>query len=205
MRASSSRTAHGSSSEKSARRASSTGPARRTRTPNPPPPPRRRRSRERACAHAHAHAASVRGAARGSEPFDGRLAFALLRTHVVQYGWRPAGSASLRRLAVRSRGLMPRGRLARPYRGIRGCATSSARSRAGGPRSSSTRTTTSRRRRAASSEPTAAADTAAVVTLARAFARAPRPRDARDLRLVLFDGEEEPAGCEQCGLRGSTA
>jgi Zn-dependent M28 family amino/carboxypeptidase len=53
-----------------------------------------------------------------------------------------------------------------------------------------------------------AAGTAAVVTLARAFARAPRPRNARALRFVLFDGEEEPAGCEpfdQCGLRGSKA
>ena len=53
-----------------------------------------------------------------------------------------------------------------------------------------------------------AAGTAAVVTLARAFARAPRPPGARELRFVLFDGEEEPAGCEPfiaCGLRGSTA
>jgi Zn-dependent M28 family amino/carboxypeptidase len=53
-----------------------------------------------------------------------------------------------------------------------------------------------------------AAGTAAVVTLARAFARSPRPRNARALRFVLFDGEEEPAGCEpfdQCGLRGSKA
>ncbi|MGH2944289.1 MAG: M28 family peptidase, partial [Solirubrobacteraceae bacterium] len=46
------------------------------------------------------------------------------------------------------------------------------------------------------------------VTLARAFARAPRPRGARALRFVLFDGEEEPAGCtpfETCGIRGSRA
>ena len=53
-----------------------------------------------------------------------------------------------------------------------------------------------------------AAGTAAVVTLARAFARARPPRDARELRFVLFDGEEEPAGCEPfiaCGIRGSTA
>jgi len=53
-----------------------------------------------------------------------------------------------------------------------------------------------------------AAGTAAVVTLARAFARSPRPRGARALRFVLFDGEEEPAGCEpfiDCGLRGSKA
>jgi hypothetical protein len=53
-----------------------------------------------------------------------------------------------------------------------------------------------------------AAGTAAVVTLARAFAKLKRPRGARELRFVLFDGEEEPAGCtpfEACGIRGSRA
>ncbi|HEV2058386.1 MAG TPA: M28 family peptidase, partial [Solirubrobacteraceae bacterium] len=41
-----------------------------------------------------------------------------------------------------------------------------------------------------------------------AFDRARRPPGARALRFVLFDGEEEPAGCEpfaECGLRGSKA
>ena len=37
-----------------------------------------------------------------------------------------------------------------------------------------------------------AAGTAAVVTLARAFALAPRPRNARALRFVLFDGRRSP-------------
>jgi Zn-dependent M28 family amino/carboxypeptidase len=53
-----------------------------------------------------------------------------------------------------------------------------------------------------------AAGTAAVVALARAFARAKRPAGAPELRFVLFDGEEEPAGCDdfaRCGLRGSRA
>ncbi|MDQ3675995.1 MAG: M28 family peptidase [Actinomycetota bacterium] len=36
--------------------------------------------------------------------------FALLREQVRRYGWRPAGSRALRRLAVRLRGLLPRGR-----------------------------------------------------------------------------------------------
>jgi glutaminyl-peptide cyclotransferase len=53
-----------------------------------------------------------------------------------------------------------------------------------------------------------AAGTAAVVELARVMARAKRPEGAPELRFVLFDGEEEPAGCEdfaRCGLRGSRA
>src|SRR5438128_2658922 len=43
--------------------------------------------------------------------FDGTRAFALLREQVQKYGWRPAGSASLRRLATRLRALLPSGRL----------------------------------------------------------------------------------------------
>ena len=53
-----------------------------------------------------------------------------------------------------------------------------------------------------------AAGTAAVVQLARTFDRTRRPRGARAVRFVLFDGEEEPAGCVPfyaCGLRGSKA
>ena len=42
--------------------------------------------------------------------FSGPQAFALLREQVEDYGWRPAGSPALRRLAVRLRALMPRGR-----------------------------------------------------------------------------------------------
>ena len=140
--------------------------------------------------------------------FDGPGAFALLRTQVTEFGWRPAGSPALRRLAVRLRRLLPNGR----FEPIPGHA---------------------RLRNVVGTVPgrlpailvgahydvealpqgfvganDGAAGTAAVVTLARAFARAPRPRGARALRFVLFDGEEEPAGCTPflaCGLRGSTA
>src|SRR4051794_5833943 len=41
--------------------------------------------------------------------FNGTRAFALLRDQVQSYGWRPAGSAALRRLAVRLRGELPHG------------------------------------------------------------------------------------------------
>jgi glutaminyl-peptide cyclotransferase len=54
-----------------------------------------------------------------------------------------------------------------------------------------------------------AAGTAAVLELARALPAA-LPDGHREIRLVLFDGEEEPPGCpdvdfERCALRGSKA
>jgi len=54
-----------------------------------------------------------------------------------------------------------------------------------------------------------AAGTAAVVELARTLERE-LPAEHREVRFVLFDGEEEPRGCpeqefEQCALRGSRA
>jgi glutaminyl-peptide cyclotransferase len=53
-----------------------------------------------------------------------------------------------------------------------------------------------------------AAGTAALVEIARTLRRAKRPANAPEIRFVAFDGEEEPAGCEDfaaCGLRGSKA
>jgi hypothetical protein len=138
--------------------------------------------------------------------FDGPRAFALLSAQVLDYGWRPAGSASLRRLAVRLRGLLPSGRFeslpGRPrLRNIVGAIPGREPAILVGAHYD------------VESVPEGfvgandgAAGTAAVVYLAKALARAPRPRGARALRFVLFDGEEEPAGCPDfvnCGLRGS--
>jgi Zn-dependent M28 family amino/carboxypeptidase len=127
---------------------------------------------------------------------------------VRRYGWRPAGSPALRRLAVRLRALMPRGR----FEAV-----------GGHPRLRNVVGTVPGRRPAivvaahydVEARPKGfvgandgAAGTAAVVTLARAFAQARRPPGGRELRFVLFDGEEEPAGCtpfETCGIRGSRA
>jgi hypothetical protein len=140
--------------------------------------------------------------------FDGTAAFALLTEQVREYGWRPAGSAALRRLAVRLRALMPRGR----FEAI-----------PGHPRLRNIVGTVPGRKPAivvaahydVEATPEGfvgandgAAGTAAVVTLARAFARLKRSAGARELRFVLFDGEEEPAGCvpfASCGIRGSRA
>ena len=140
--------------------------------------------------------------------FDGARAFALLRTQVRDYGWRPAGSAALRRLAVRLKALLPRGRFESVpgHAGLRNVVGSV-------PGRMPAIVVAAHYDVEAAPEGfvganDGAAGTAAVVTLARAFARAPRPRNARALRFVLFDGEEEPAGCEpfvDCGLRGSKA
>jgi hypothetical protein len=57
-----------------------------------------------------------------------------------------------------------------------------------------------------------AAGSAIVIELSRALAKLHRPKDAREVRFVLFDGEEPPAGLpeddpnfSQDGLRGSRA
>jgi glutaminyl-peptide cyclotransferase len=140
--------------------------------------------------------------------FAGGQAFALLREQVRRYGWRPAGSKALRRLAVRLRALLPRGRFESVpgHPGLRNIVgTVPGRSPA---ILVGAHYDVEARPRGFVGANDGAAGTAAVVTLARAFARAPRPRGARELRFVLFDGEEEPAGCvpfEDCGLRGSKA
>ena len=57
-----------------------------------------------------------------------------------------------------------------------------------------------------------AAGSAVVIEAARALSRIPRPAGARELRFVLFDGEEPAAGLPEesddfyhAGLRGSRA
>jgi glutaminyl-peptide cyclotransferase len=140
--------------------------------------------------------------------FDGPRAFALLREQVEKYGWRPAGSASLRRLAVRLRGLLPNGRF-EPIPGqpaLRNVVGSL-------PGRAPAILVAAHYDVEASPEGfvganDGAAGTAAVVGIARALARAPRAKTDRAVRFVLFDGEEEPAGCQpflSCGVRGSKA
>jgi hypothetical protein len=140
--------------------------------------------------------------------FDGPRAFALLREQVRRYGWRPAGSDALRRLAVHLRALLPRGRFepVADHPGLRNVVGTVP-----GRRPAilvGAHYDVEARPRGFVGANDGAAGTAAVVTLARAFAHAPRPAGARELRFVLFDGEEEPAGCTpfaECGLRGSKA
>ena len=140
--------------------------------------------------------------------FDGPRAFALLREQVQDYGWRPAGSASLRRLAVRLRELMPRGRLETipGHPGLRNVVGSVPGRLPAIVVGAHYDVEAAPKGFVGAND--GAAGTAAVVTLARAFAGAKRPRGAQALRFVLFDGEEEPAGCtpfQACGIRGSRA
>lgn len=159
-----------------------------------------------------ASAASDPGAALAPRPttdrFDGRRAFALLREQVLGFGWRPAGSAALRRLAVRLRAMLPHGRFERVpgHSGLRNVVGSIA--GRGKAIVVGAHYDVEARPKGFVGANDGAAGSAAVVWLARARARAPRERHDRPLRFVLFDGEEEPAGCVPfvaCGLRGSTA
>lgn len=143
--------------------------------------------------------------------FDGKRAFALLRKEVLRYGWRPAGSTSLRRLAVHLRGLLPDGHFESipghpKLRNVVGSIPGHGKALVIGAHYD------------VESHPKGfvgandgAAGTAAAVWLARALARAPRTRDDRPIQVVLFDGEEEPPNCLQdidfihCALRGSKA
>jgi Iap family predicted aminopeptidase len=140
--------------------------------------------------------------------FDAPRAFALIRRQLA-YGQRPAGSPALRRAAEMLRRQLPAGRFeAVP----------------GHPRLRNIVATLPGRRPAivvgahydTEYHPTgfvgandSAAGTAAVVELARAL-RAIGSHPTREVRFVLFDGEEEGPGCPNarfvtCALRGSRA
>ncbi len=142
--------------------------------------------------------------------FDGPKAFSLLREQVNRYGWRYAGSPALRRLAVRLRDLLPNGHFESipghpKLRNVVGTIPGHGKAILLGAHYD------------VESHPPGfvgandgAAGTAAAVWLARALARAPSHSD-RPVRIVLFDGEEEPPDCLedarfiQCALRGSKA
>ncbi len=140
--------------------------------------------------------------------FDEAAAFALLRRQVQEYGWRPAGSAALRRLTRDLRERLPRGRL-EPVAGHPGL-----RNVVGvvpGRRPAivvGAHYDVEARPKGFVGANDGAAGTAAVVGLARALSRTRRPPGAREVRFVLFDGEEEPPGSldfRRDALRGSSA
>jgi hypothetical protein len=142
--------------------------------------------------------------------FDGARAFALLRAQVRDYGWRPAGSPALRRLAVRLRALLPRGTFeAVPgharLRNVVGSIPGRGPAIVVGAHYDVEATP-----KGFVGANDGAAGTAAVVWIARALEHAPRAPGDRAVRFVLFDGEEQPAGCPEprflsCALRGSKA
>jgi glutaminyl-peptide cyclotransferase len=148
-------------------------------------------------------AASARVPTPTVDRFDERRAFSLLREQVERYGPRPAGSAASRRLALRLRRLLPGGRFEAVPGGLRnvvGVLPGQAPAVVVGAHYDT------------EAEPPGfvgandgAAGTAAVVELARTLAR--RPPGGPEVRFVLFDGEEEPAGGDFFteGTRGSRA
>jgi glutaminyl-peptide cyclotransferase len=139
--------------------------------------------------------------------FDAARAFALIRRQVA-VGQRPAGSPQLRALAEQLRPLLPNGRFedlpGHPgLRNVVGVLPGRKPAIVLGAHYDS------------EFHPPgfvgandSAAGTAAVIELARSLQRLPRPRNAREIRFVLFDGEEEPPNSTDFAkdaLRGSKA
>jgi Peptidase family M28 len=135
--------------------------------------------------------------------FDAERAFALIRRQLA-YGQRPAGSPQLRRLAAVLRRELPNGRFepvtGHPaLRNVVGTLPGSAPAIVVGAHYDS-----EYHPKGFVGANDSAAGTAAVVELARDLRRT----SGREVRFVLFDGEEEGPGCPnarfaQCALRGS--
>jgi glutaminyl-peptide cyclotransferase len=136
--------------------------------------------------------------------FDGRRAFAELRRQ-VELGPRPAGSTVSRRLAARLRRALPAGRFESVPGGLRNVA---GRLPGRGPAIVVAAHYDTKRMSGFVGANDGAGGTAAVLELARALGAKPRPAGARELRFVLFDGEESPDDERDfftSGLRGSRA
>jgi glutaminyl-peptide cyclotransferase len=135
--------------------------------------------------------------------FDAERAFALIRRQLA-YGQRPAGSPQLRRLAAVLRRELPNGRFepvtGHPaLRNVVGTLPGNAPAIVVGAHYDS-----EYHPKGFVGANDSAAGTAAVVELARDLGRT----SGREVRFVLFDGEEEGPGCPnarfaQCALRGS--
>ena len=130
----------------------------------------------------------------------------------LAYGQRPAGSPQLRELALRLRRQRPRGRFERiaGERGLRNVVGTLPGRRPGIVVGAHYDTLVSPICFLGANN--GAAGTAVVIEVARALSRLPRPPGAREVRFVLFDGEEPAAGLPEestnfyrAGLRGSRA
>jgi glutaminyl-peptide cyclotransferase len=138
--------------------------------------------------------------------FDSERAFAELRRQ-VELGPRPAGSEPLRRLAVRLRGELPRGRFER-VPGHPGLRNVVGKIRGTKPAIAIAAHYDTKNIPGFVGANDGAAATAAVLELARALRAMDRPRGAPELRFLLFDGEEatdDSRPFRETGLRGSTA
>jgi len=150
--------------------------------------------------------------------FGAARALRFARYQVEEVGPRPAGSAASRRLAGVLRERLPQGRF-EPIPGHPGLRNVVGRIPGRLPAILvGAHYDTEARPRGHVGANDGAAGTAALLELARALERRSpgaagsgdrrRTPSYREIRFVLFDGEEEPAGCEPfsaCGLRGSRA
>ena len=143
-----------------------------------------------------------------ADRFDAPRAFALIRRE-LRYGQRPAGSPQLRRLAEVLRRELPNGHFepvpesdpTHPLRNVVGTIPGRAPAIVLGAHYDS-----EYHPKGFVGANDSAAGTAAVVELARDL----RSTSGREVRFVLFDGEEEGPGCsnarfDKCALRGSRA
>lgn len=146
-----------------------------------------------------------------ADRFDASRAWRLAELQVAA-GQRPAGSPQLQRLARRLRPLLPRGRFesvpGEP--GLRNLVGTLPGSRPGIVLGAHYDTLVKPRGFVGANN--GAAGTAVVIEAARALAAAPAGPEVREVRFVLFDGEEPPAGLPEEsadfyseGLRGSRA
>jgi hypothetical protein len=139
--------------------------------------------------------------------FDGARAFGLVRRQVA-VGQRPAGSPQLRSLAERLRPMLPNGRFedvpGHPgLRNVVGVLPGRRPAIVVGAHYDS-----EAHPKGFVGANDSAAGTAGVIELSRAMRAQPRPRNPREVRFVLFDGEEEPLGSTDFlkdALRGSKA
>jgi hypothetical protein len=161
-------------------------------------------------------AAAVSGAFDGSTPqraaaaradrFDAARAWADLR-HQVRLGPRPAGSATLRRLAREIRARIPNGRF-EPIPGHPGLRNVVGDLPGTRPAVVVAAHYDTKLLGGFVGANDGAGGTAELLELARDLRRTPRPKGAPELRFVFFDGEENPDDAqpfEAGGLRGSAA
>ena len=139
--------------------------------------------------------------------FDAERAMRLVRLQVA-VGQRPAGSPRLRALAERLRPMLPRGRFeAVPgHPGLRNVVGVLPGRRPAIVLGAHYDSAAAPRGFVGAND--GAAGTAAVMAIARDLRAQQRPRSAREIRFVLFDGEEEPPGSKDFlrdALRGSKA
>jgi glutaminyl-peptide cyclotransferase len=138
--------------------------------------------------------------------FDSDRAFELVKLQVEE-GPRPAGSPASKELAEHLKGALPDGAIERVPGGLQNVVGTLPGSEPAIVVGAHYDTEATVPNHVGAND--GAAGTAAVVELARTLERE-LPEEHREVRFVLFDGEEEPPGCpeaqfQQCALRGSKA